>query len=194
MHHEEDRGSTPPDVFDAALRAFFAAQGLDPDADDLAGTPARVWRALQEFTAGYAQDPKMHLERTFQVDHGGGMVVLADIPFTSLCAHHLMPFTGHASVAYLPRLGQPLVGLSKLARVLDVYARRLQTQEQLALQVTTALDAYLAPRGAACLIRAEHGCLAHRGAAKPGARMSTVSWTGVFVHDHQAREEFHALL
>ncbi|MFJ7090382.1 GTP cyclohydrolase I [Streptomyces mirabilis] len=178
----------------AGVRAWLEARGLDADAPDLVDTPARVLRALNEMTAGYDEDPAQHLARTFPAQHAGTPIVVTGVPFTSLCAHHLLPFTGHADIAYQPRLGDPVAGLSKLPRVLDVYARRLQTQEDLTRQVTAALDEHLAPLGAACVIRSEHGCLAHRGARKPGAVMVTVSYTGCFDADVYRREELHRLM
>jgi GTP cyclohydrolase I len=144
--------------------------------------------------AGYEQDPAEHLARTFTVQHDGGPIVVTGVPFSSLCAHHLLPFTGTADIAYQPHPGDPVAGLSKLPRVLDVYARRLQTQEELTSQVTSALDKHLNPAGSACVIRSEHGCLAHRGARKPGARMVTASYTGVFRDDPQARADLRTLM
>ncbi|MBT2490629.1 GTP cyclohydrolase I FolE [Streptomyces sp. ISL-96] len=176
------------------LRAWLAGRGLDPDSPALVDTPARVLRALEEMTAGYEEDPAVHLARTFPVDHDGGPIIVTGVPFTSLCEHHMQVFTGHADIAYQPHPGDPVAGLSKLPRVLDVYARRLQTQEQLTQQVTTALDTHLVPAGAACIIRSEHGCLAHRGARKPGSVMVTASYTGVFRDDPQARDELHRLM
>jgi GTP cyclohydrolase I len=164
------------------------------DAPDLVDTPARVLRALNEFTAGYDEDPAVHLERTFPAQHSGTPIVVTGVPFTSLCAHHLLPFHGHADIAYVPSEGQPVAGLSKLPRVLDVYARRLQTQEDLTRQVTDALDKHLEPIGAACVIRSEHGCLAHRGARKPGAVMVTTSYSGIFLDSATARAELHRLM
>ncbi|MDH6489645.1 GTP cyclohydrolase I [Streptomyces sp. SAI-127] len=178
----------------AGVRAWLAARGLDPAAPDVVDTPDRVLRALNEMTAGYDEDPAQHLARTFPAEHAGTPIVVTGVPFTSLCAHHLLPFTGHADIAYQPRLGDPVAGLSKLPRVLDVYARRLQTQEDLTRQVTAALDEHLAPLGAACVIRSEHGCLAHRGARKPGAVMVTASYTGCFDADPYRREELHRLM
>lgn len=180
--------------FTHGLRAWLASRGLDPDSPALTGTPARVLRALDEMTAGYDDAPARHLARTFPADHNGTPIVVTGVPFTSLCAHHLLPFTGHADIAYQPRPGDPVAGLSKLPRVLDVYARRLQTQEELTHQVTTALDTHLDPVGSACVIRSEHGCLAHRGARKPGAVMVTASYTGRFLDDAQARDELHRFI
>lgn len=182
------------DAYTAGLRAWMTARGLDPTSPALADTPARVLRALDEMTAGYNDSPAVHLSRTFPVDHAGEPIVVTGVPFTSLCEHHMLPFTGHADIAYQPAPGAPVAGLSKLPRVLDVYARRLQTQEQLTQQVTTALDTHLDSVGAACLIRSEHGCLAHRGARKPGSVMVTASYTGRFREDPTARAELHRLM
>lgn len=182
---------TPEHLFLQGVHAWLTTLG-DPADTDLNATPARVLRALREFTAGYGEDPADHLNRTFAVPHSGDPIYVTDVPFTSLCAHHLLPFTGHATIAYQPALGAPVVGLSKLPRVLDVYARRLQSQEQLTQQVTTALDNHLKTDGSACILRSEHGCLAHRGAKKPGTRMVTTTYTGVF-RDPAARAELHAL-
>lgn len=182
------------DAFEAGLRSWLVARGIDPDTSDLADTPARVLRALTEMTAGYDQDPAEHLALAFPVDHAGTPIIVTGVPFTSLCAHHLLPFTGTADIAYQVRRGSPVAGLSKLARVLDVYARRLQTQETLTRQVTDALTEHLRPEGAACIIRSQHGCLTHRGARKPGSTMVTASYTGVFQNDPTARADLHRLI
>lgn len=180
-------------LFADGLAAWFESRGLDPNSPALAGTPDRVLRALAEFTAGYDDDPAVHLARVFPVEHSGQPIAVTGVPFTSLCEHHMLPFTGTASIAYQPKPGAPVAGLSKLPRVLDVYARRLQTQEQITQQVTTALDAHLGSLGAVCIIRSEHGCLAHRGARKPGSVMVTASYTGIFDSDRQARADVLAL-
>lgn len=180
--------------FTEGLRAWLVANGIDPFAPGMVDTPARVLRALGEMTAGYAEDPAVHLDRTFPVHHDGGPIVVTGVPFTSLCSHHLLQFTGTADIAYQPKPGDPVAGLSKLPRVLDVYARRLQTQEELTHQVTAALEHHLNPVGAACVIRSQHGCLAHRGARKPGSVMVTASYTGRFLSDAQARQELHRLM
>jgi GTP cyclohydrolase I len=181
-------------AFIHGVRAWLRARGLDPLTPDLADTPARILRALEEMTAGYGQDPAAILARTFQVDRDDTPVIVTGVPFTSLCAHHLLPFTGTADIAYQPAPGAPVAGLSKLPRVLDVYARRLQTQEALTRQVTAALDAHLDTLGTACVIRSEHGCLAHRGARKPGSVMVTASYTGRYRDDPAARAELHRLM
>lgn len=180
-------------LFAIGLRGLLEQLGVDPDGGDVADTPARWVRALREMTAGYGQDPAEYLARTFEVAHADEMIVVTGVPFTSLCAHHLLPFAGTAAIAYVPGAGAPVVGLSKLPRVLDVYARRLQSQEQITVQVTTALDTHLETRGSACLLRAVHGCMAHRGVRKAGAAMVTSSLTGVFRDDAAARAEFLAM-
>lgn len=172
-----------------AMRTWFADHGLDPDSESLDGTPGRWLKAFEEFTAGYAEDPEKVLGRTFEVSHSGEPIGVLNVPFTSVCEHHLLPFTGIATIVYKPQPGGRVVGLSKLPRLLDVYARRLQTQEQLTKQVTDALDTYLSPVGSACVIGSEHGCLAHRGARKPGAVMVTSSFTGIYESDMQARRD-----
>ncbi|WP_309030779.1 GTP cyclohydrolase I [Streptomyces alfalfae] len=179
--------------FTAGLTAWLASRGLDPASPALADTPRRVLGAWAELTAGYYDDPAVHLARVFPVEHSGQPIAVIGVPFTSLCEHHMLVFTGTADIAYLPKPGAPVVGLSKLPRVLDVYAKRLQTQEQITRQVTAALDEHLESLGAACIIRSEHGCLAHRGARKPGAQMVTSSYTGVFLDDPAARTELHTL-
>lgn len=180
-------------LFAAGLRALIAALGVDPDGGDVADTPARWVRALREMTEGYGQDPGEFLARQFEMDHADTMIAVTGVPFTSLCAHHLLPFTGTAAIAYLPAPGAPVVGLSKLPRVLDVYAKRLQAQEQITVQVTTALDTHLQTLGSACVLRAVHGCMAHRGVRKAGAAMVTSSLTGVFRDQPATRAEFLAL-
>ncbi|GAA1961948.1 GTP cyclohydrolase I [Amycolatopsis minnesotensis] len=171
----------------AGIRSWLTHRGLDPDDPNLADTPERVGRAWAELTAGYDQDPAVVLERTFPVERSDGMIAVTGVPFTSCCAHHLMPFTGTATIAYLPVAGAPVVGLSKLPRLLDIYAHRLQVQEQLTHQVTDALDTYLKTEGSACLVRAEHGCMTQRGVRKPGATMLTTSVTGRFATEPELR-------
>jgi GTP cyclohydrolase I len=170
---------TAADHFRTGLRGWFEWRGLDPDSESLDGTPDRWLRAMDEFTSGYDQDPEKILGRTFEVENSGYPISVTNVPFISVCEHHLLPFSGFAMISYMPS-GNRVVGLSKLPRLLDVYARRLQTQEQITKQVTDALETYLRPKGAACILGSEHGCLAHRGARKPGAVMVTGSFTGVY--------------
>lgn len=176
------------DHFREGLRGWFEWRGLDPSGEALDGTPDRWLRAMDEFTVGYDLDPEKILGRTFTMEHSGEPIAVSGVPFISICEHHLLPFTGSALIAYVPRSGTRVVGLSKLPRLLDVYAKRLQTQERITVQVTHALDQYLKPRGSACVIRSEHGCLAHRGARKPGAVMTTSSFTG-YLSDPARRRE-----
>lgn len=179
--------------FTAGLRGLLTGMGVDPDDPAVRDTPGRVVRALREMTAGYGLDPAVPLSRTFPVEGADQMVIVRGVPWESLCAHHLLPFTGTAALAYVPTDGAPVVGLSKLPRVLDIYTRRLQTQEQIGVQVTAALDKYLDTAGSACVLAAVHGCMAHRGVRKAGAVMVTSSLTGVFLHDPATRAEFMAL-
>lgn len=175
-----------------AVTDLLAAFGIPVD-EHTADTPGRVARAYCELLSGYEEDPGAHLERRFPGPEDAGLVALQGIRFTSLCAHHLLPFTGVATVAYLPGPGSPIVGLSKLARVLDGYARRLQTQEVLGVQVADELDKRLTPLGAACIITAHHGCMGIRGVKQPDAVMTTSSLRGRFREDDAARAELMAL-
>lgn len=188
--------AAPPsgaDLVRSGMRDMFTALGLDPDGEALSGTPDRWLRALSEFTAGYDLDPFDVLSRTFEVEHSGYPISVTNVPFTSVCEHHLLPFSGLAMITYMPYPNSPVVGLSKLPRLLDIYARRLQTQEQLTKQVTDALEKHLRIRGAACVIGSEHGCLANRGARKPGAVMVTGSFTGVY-EDPSTRRDLMDML
>lgn len=181
------------ELFTQGLRGLLAGLGVDPDGGDVVDTPDRWIRAFMEATAGYGQDPAVILARQFAVPHADEMIAVVGVPFTSMCAHHLLPFAGTAAIAYVPAPGARVVGLSKLPRVLDVYARRLQSQEQITVQVTAAIDKHLQTLGSACLLRATHGCMAHRGVRKDGAQMVTSSLTGVFRDDPRTRGEFLAL-
>lgn len=183
----------PADMIWSGMQDMFHRFGLDPGSEELADTPDRWMRAMQEFTSGYTEDPADILARTFPVPHSGEPIAVDNIPFTSLCAHHLLPFSGTAMIAYMPAETGRVVGLSKLPRLLDVFARRLQTQEQITSQITEALDKHLAPRGAACVIKSEHGCLAHRGARKAGAVMVTSSFTGYFKDPDRRRDLFDVM-
>lgn len=184
----------PEELFQDGVRSWLRSRGLDPDSSALADTPRRVLAALNEFTAGYADDPAVHLKRVFEVDRPEQPIAVSGVPFTSLCEHHILPFSGTAMIAYWPAPGASVAGLSKLPRVLDVYARRLQTQERLTKQVTDALDLHLDTLGSACVLRSEHGCLAHRGARKPGSVMTTSSYTGVFRTEADVRADLWTLL
>lgn len=174
----------------AAVATLMRHIGVEVSGD-LEETPARVVKALVEMTSGYAESPSEILSKRFDVAHAG-VVVLKGIRFTSLCEHHMLPFTGHASVAYIP--GESLVGISKLARLVECFAKRLQVQERLGDQVADALVKYLNPVGAAVQIRAHHECMGCRGVKQPDAEMVTSSLRGVFFDDPKSRAEILALL
>jgi len=175
-----------------AVRELLAAIGEDPDREGLEETPARVARAFQEMVAGLYEDPATHLSKRF-AQESGDVVTLSDIEFTSLCEHHLLPVTGRAHVAYLPSNGQ-VAGLSKLARTVDVFARRPQLQERMTAQVADALMDHLEARGALVVVEAEHACMTLRGARKKGAVMRTVAARGWFERDPELRAQTTALL
>lgn len=161
----------------SAVADLLIALGVD-EGDHTADTPGRVARAWAEQLTGYLEDPGLHLTRTFSAPEDPGLVIVAGSRIVSTCAHHLLPIVGVATVAYRPRMGQPIVGLSKLARLVDGYARRLQVQERLGRQIADTLVDRLDPLGAACLITASHGCMALRGVAQPAAVTSTQAWAG----------------
>lgn len=175
----------------AHARRMLAELGIPCDSDDTAATPARFVRAMLEFTAGQYLDPARHFKVTFPAPDGDpGMVVVPGIPFVSLCEHHLLSFTGTASIAYLPQPGGRIVGLSKLARVAQECAARPQVQERLGHQIVSTIDTNLDTRGVACLLRATHSCMTLRGAKAVGAGMVTSHLTGLFKDDSAARSEF----
>jgi GTP cyclohydrolase IA len=180
---------------DAAANAvadLLQALGVPRD-EHTADTPGRVARSLRELLTGYDADPSRHLLRTFPGPPDGALIALRGLRFTSLCAHHLLPFTGVATVAYVPTDGTPIVGLSKLARVLAGYAARLQTQELLGAQVVTALEERLDTQAAGCVITAHHACMGIRGVRQPDAVMTTSSLGGAFRVDPAARAELMSL-
>lgn len=177
-----------------AVREILLALGEDPERDGLQETPNRVARAYGEMLAGTHEDAADHLSRRFR--HAGDandVVILRNIRFSSVCEHHLLPFTGQAHVAYLPGAGT-VAGLSKLARTVDVFARRLQLQERLTCQIADSLIEHLAPRGVAVVLEAEHSCLKVRGAAKHEAEMVTTAFRGIFLEDRAFRGEILSLL
>jgi GTP cyclohydrolase IA len=174
---------------EAAVRTLLAWAGDDPDREGLKDTPKRVVSAYEEYFSGYDADPVDALSRTFE-DVGGydDMVMLRDIRVESHCEHHIAPFVGVAHIAYLPQ--RRVVGLSKLARAVEIFAKRLQTQETLTAQVADAIEQSLAPRGVAILIEAEHQCMSTRGIHKPGVSTITTRFTGVFEQDASYRDRF----
>lgn len=172
---------------------LLGALGFDWVKDEgLKETPIRVARAYQELLAGYEADPAAILSKTFPADGYDEVVVLRAVPFTSLCEHHLLPFTGSASVAYLP--GDRVVGLSKLARLVEAHARRLQIQEAMTKDIATDIQRHLEPQGVAVVIRAVHMCVTSRGIGKPGAEMVTSAMHGVFREKPEARAELLELM
>lgn len=173
---------------EAAVRTLIAAAGDDPDREGVLDTPARVARAYQEWFSGYAADPARLLERTFAEAEGyDETILLRDIPLVSTCEHHLAPITGRAHVAYRP--AGRVVGISKLSRLVDAYARRLQLQERLTRQIATTLFETLQARGVAVIVEASHGCMSTRGVNQHGVSMVTKCWLGDFERDPALRRE-----
>ena len=171
-----------------AVTELLEAIGEDPDRDGLQRTPARVAHMYAELFAGLDEDPGSHLEVTFAADHDE-MVMVRDIPFASLCEHHLIPFMGRAHVAYIPADDGRITGLSKLARLVDGYARRLQVQERMTSQIANAVEAALAPKGVLVVVEAEHLCMSMRGVRKPGTLTVTSAVRGLFRADPRTRAE-----
>ena len=181
------------DRIENAVRELLGAIGEDPERDGLLDTPARVARMYGEICSGLREEPADHLEKTFQVEHDE-IIVVRDISFYSICEHHLIPFFGKAHVAYLPEKDGRITGLSKLARLVDGFARRPQVQERLTGQIADAIDEKLSPRGAAVVLEAEHLCMSMRGIRKPGARTVTSSMRGIFRSNSASREEVLSLI
>jgi GTP cyclohydrolase I len=174
---------------EAAVRTLIAWAGDDPDREGLTETPGRVARSYRELFAGYGADPRAYLERTFE-EVGGydELVVLRDIRVVSFCEHHMLPVLGCAHVGYLPT--NRVVGISKLARVVQGFARRLQIQEKLTAEIAGAIDEVLKPKGVGVVIEAEHSCMTLRGVNTPGASLTTSRLTGVIRDDARTRQEF----
>lgn len=178
---------------EAAVRTLLLWAGDDPDREGLAETPARVVRSYQQFFCGYETDPDELLARTFEETDGyDEMVLLRDIRLESYCEHHMVPIIGRAHVAYLPH--KRVVGISKLARVVEAYAKRLQIQEKLTAQIANTIDAVLQPKGVAVVIEAAHQCMTTRGIHKPGVSMVTSRMLGAFRDDPSTRREFLAMI
>ncbi|MCC6737110.1 MAG: GTP cyclohydrolase I FolE [Bauldia sp.] len=178
---------------EAAVRTLILWAGDDPERDGLRDTPSRVARAYEEFYAGYGEDAAKELDRTFDETEGyDDLVLVRDIEFASHCEHHMVPFIGKAHIAYYPN--ETVVGLSKLGRLVDVFAKRLQTQEHLTAQILGAINDTLKPRGAAVVIEAEHLCMTIRGVKKHGASTVTTQFSGVFRDDPAEQARFFHLL
>ncbi|HVR91677.1 MAG TPA: GTP cyclohydrolase I FolE [Novosphingobium sp.] len=182
-----------PDEVQDAVRTLLRWAGDDPAREGLLDTPSRVARAWQEYCQGYSEDPAVHLNRTF--DEVGGydeLVLLKDIPFQSHCEHHMAPIIGKAAIAYMPQ--NRVVGISKLARVLNGYARRLQIQERLTAEVAQCIWDNLKPQGVAVVIEASHACMTARGVRTPGVGMITSRLLGCFLDDSRSRKEVLSLM
>ncbi len=178
---------------EAAIRTLLRWAGDDPDREGLKETPARVARAYEEWFSGYEQDPQEYLQRTFEEVEGyDEMVTLKDIRFESHCEHHLAPILGKVHVAYLPR--NKVVGISKLARVVEVYGRRLQVQEKMTSQIANCIQTVLEPHGVAVVIEGAHQCMTTRGVHKPGVTMVTSTMLGEFRKNPLTRREFLAVI
>ena len=179
------------DNAEAAIRGLFNLMGEDAERDGLQDTPFRFVKALAEHTEGYREDPKLHLEKTFDVDHND-LVLVKDIPFNSLCEHHLAPFVGKVHIAYIPQ--DKITGLSKFGRVVEGYAKRLQVQERLTQQIADAIQEVLNPQAVAVIVEAEHTCMSGRGIKKHGATTVTSTMRGLFQDDASARAELLQLI
>jgi GTP cyclohydrolase IA len=197
VHHvsqREDNHSAKPGRAEAevAFRTVLQWIGEDIDRDGLRETPARLVRAFEEYFSGYAQDPRQILHTTFkEIDGYDEMVVLREVPFESHCEHHLAPIIGRAWVAYVP--DRRVVGISKLARVVEAFARRLQIQERLTAQIANTIDEVLKPQGVAVVIRATHHCMSTRGIRKQGSDLVTSRMLGCFRDNPMTRQEFLAM-
>jgi GTP cyclohydrolase I len=186
-------GAPIPDEVAVAIQTLIRWAGDDPEREGLIETPSRVARAWREFCSGYGQDPGEHLSKTFKEVVGYDEIVLLEgIPFQSHCERHLAPITGTASIAYLPR--NRVVGISKLARVLFGFARRLQVQERLTAEVAQCIWERLSPKGVAVIIHASHGCMSGRGVRTRGATMTTSRLLGCFIDDSRARAKIIGLM
>jgi GTP cyclohydrolase I len=171
-----------------AILELLSALGEDPSRDGLVKTPQRVAHMYEELFAGFGENPADHLEVTFAADHDE-MVMVRDIPFASLCEHHLVPFIGRAHVAYIPGNDGRITGLSKLARLVDGYARRLQVQERMTTEIADAIEQALAPKGVLVVVDAEHLCMSMRGVKKSGTSTVTSAVRGLFRNDPATRME-----
>jgi len=181
------------DRIERGVRLILEGIGEDPDRDGLKETPARVARMYEEVFSGLSEDPDEHFRTLFDEGHQE-MVLVKDIPFYSMCEHHLVPFFGHAHVAYIPGADGRICGISKLARLVDVYAKRPQVQERLTSQIADTLVREVHPVGALVVIEAEHMCMTMRGVKKPGSSTTTSAVRGIFESNHATRDEALSLI
>ncbi|MGA1979167.1 MAG: GTP cyclohydrolase I FolE [Sedimentisphaerales bacterium] len=189
--HSENKSKVDIERIEKAVKEILLAVGEDVEREGLKRTPARVANMYAELLAGMHDDPKQHLRSVFSEDYDE-IVLLRDIPFYSICEHHLMPFIGSAHVAYLPSGG--ILGVSKLARIVDCFARQLQTQERLTGQIADFIMNELKPRGVAVVLEASHSCMTIRGVKKPGSVMVTSVLRGIFRRDPKSRSEIMSLM
>lgn len=175
-----------------AVRLFLEAIGEDPSRRELVDTPARVSRMCREIFSGIGRDPQKEMELTF-IEEYDELVLVKDVPFASVCEHHLLPFIGRANIAYLPQ-GHRITGLSKLGRLVETVSRRLQLQERLTTEIAEAIMKTLRPRGVMVIVEAEHLCMTMRGLKKPGARAVTSVVRGIFLEDARTRNEVLGLI
>jgi len=177
----------------AAVKTLLAWSGDNPDREGLQETPSRVVKAFGEYFAGYQQDPATVLAKTFSsMNNYQDLILLKDIPFTSHCEHHIQPFYGHCHIAYYPK--EAILGISKLARLVDIFAKRLQTQESLTMQIAHSLQTHLNPKGCAVFIKASHQCMRLRGVKKSNSELITFAFTGIFEQDKELKKDFFSLL
>ncbi|MHC5060983.1 MAG: GTP cyclohydrolase I FolE [Planctomycetota bacterium] len=188
---EKGKQNIDSEAIEKAVRQILLAVGEDADREGLQRTPARVANMYAELLAGMWRDPKEHLKSVFSEDYNE-VVLLRDISFYSVCEHHMMPFIGKAHVAYLP--DGKVLGVSKLARVVDCFARRLQVQERLTVQIADFFMDNLKPKGVAVVIEASHSCMTIRGIKKPGSSMVTSALRGIFIRDSKSRNEVLRLM
>jgi GTP cyclohydrolase I len=184
----QEPGAVDLPRIEAAVREILLAIGEDPDRDGLRSTPKRVAKMYAETCSGLHENPERHLKVVFDADHDE-MVLVRDIPIYSLCEHHLVPFFGHAHIAYIPNAGGYITGLSKLARLADGFAKRPQVQERLTTQIANAVEQALKPRAVLVVVEAEHLCMGMRGVRKPGSSTVTSAVRGLFLSDSSARSE-----
>ena len=189
--HSKNKTKVDTERIEKAVKEILLAVGEDVERDGLKGTPERVARMYSELLAGMYEDPKKHIRNVFTENYDE-VVLLRDIPFYSICEHHLMPFIGTAAVAYLP--SGAVLGISKLARIVDCFARRLQVQERLTNQIADFIMNSLKPRGVAVVLEASHSCMTIRGIKKPGSVMVTSSLRGIFKRDARSRNEVMSLI
>lgn len=190
-HSDINNKSAQAANFMAGIQDLIELCGDDPGRDGLQETPFRVLKAFLEYTEGYREEPRAHLEKTFDVEHQE-LVLVKDIEFHSICEHHFAPFFGVAHVGYIPK--EKITGLSKIARMVEGYAKRFQVQERLTTQIAKAIDEVLEPAGTMVVVEAKHMCMCGRGVKKSSASTTTSSVRGVFVNKPDARAEFLSLL